>query len=59
MVSEATNATEILFVCPDEDCGRRVVFHRTDGFTVIERGDERALHSGSQGPVSMSMSLGH
>ncbi len=46
MVLEADNGAELLFVCPHEGCGRRLVLKRSGGLTVLERGDFFALHSG-------------
>jgi len=54
---EADNGQEILFVCPDVDCGRRLVLKRAGEMIVIERGDFFARHVGGCGPISMSASL--
>ncbi|RZT27642.1 hypothetical protein EV649_1413 [Kribbella sp. VKM Ac-2569] len=49
MVIEADNGAEVLFVCPHEGCGRRLVLKRSGGLVVLDRGDFFALHSGGRG----------
>lgn len=49
MVLEADSGTELLFSCPHEGCGRRLMFSRSGGMTVLEQGDFFALHSGGTG----------
>jgi hypothetical protein len=52
MVCEAETAAEVLFVCADEACGRRVVVGKfRPRLTVIDRGDFSARHAGSLGGV--------
>jgi hypothetical protein len=52
MVCEAETAAEVLFVCVDESCGRRVVVGKSrPRLTVIDRGDFSVRHSGSLGGV--------
>lgn len=54
MVCEAETAAEMLFVCTDEACGRRVVVGTSrPRLVVIERGDFSARHTGSRGGVTM------
>lgn len=53
MTADADNGDELLFTC-DDGCGRRIVIARSGGFTVIDRGDVDALHSGSSGPLQLS-----
>ena len=53
MTADADNGDELLFTC-DQGCGRRVVISRSGGFTVIDRGDVDALHSGSAGPLQLT-----
>jgi hypothetical protein len=57
MVVETSDDRGLHFVCLHDDCGRRMVMQRAGGYTVIERGDERALHSGSEGPVAFSIAV--
>ncbi|WP_328997731.1 hypothetical protein OHA18_25090 [Kribbella sp. NBC_00709] len=49
MVIEADNGAEVLFVCPHDSCGRRLVLKRSGGLVVLDRGDFFALHFGGQG----------
>jgi hypothetical protein len=50
MVCAAENGAEVLFVCTDERCGRRVVVGKSrPRLTVIDRGDFSARHTGSLG----------
>jgi len=41
------NGVELLFACPEEDCGRKVVLNTADKarFTVLEQGNPIAVHS--------------
>jgi hypothetical protein len=50
---EADNGEEILFACPIESCGRRLVLKRSGGLVVLNRGDFFALHSGGTEMVSI------
>ena len=54
MVCETETAAEVLFVCTDGGCGRRVVVakHRP-GVTVVDRGDFEARHVGGLGGITM------
>lgn len=47
MTIEAENGDGVLFSCPVETCGRKVVVSRAGGITVVQRGDFFALHSGN------------
>ena len=54
MVCEAETAAEVLFVCMDESCGRRVVVGKSrPRLVVIDRGDFSVRHAGSLGGVVM------
>ncbi|HWM59550.1 MAG TPA: hypothetical protein VNO83_17105 [Pseudonocardia sp.] len=45
----------LLYECTD-GCGRRLVVDRTTGaLTVIDKGDQWAMHSGSIGDVRLSV----
>jgi hypothetical protein len=50
---EADNGVEILFVCPEQGCGRRFVLQRGGGLVVIDRGDLHARHVGGFGSISI------
>jgi hypothetical protein len=53
MTCEAETASEVLFACTDEACGRRVVVGKSrPRLTVIDRGDFSARHAGSLGGVA-------
>jgi hypothetical protein len=54
MVCEAETATEVLFVCVDESCGRRVVVGKSrPRLIVIDQGDFSIRHAASLGGVAM------
>ena len=54
MACEAETASEVLFVCLDETCGRRVVVGKSrPRLTVIDRGDFSVRHAGSLGGVAL------
>jgi hypothetical protein len=54
MACEAETASEVLFVCLDESCGRRVVVGKSrPRLTVIDRGNFSVRHAGSLGGVAM------
>jgi hypothetical protein len=54
MVCEGENAAEVLFVCTDEACGRRVVFGKSrPKMVVIDEGDFSARHFGSLGGLAV------
>ena len=50
--------TELVFICPEEGCGRTLVIDTSDcGLTVIIRGDPLALHHGTTGEVELSADI--
>ena len=54
MLCEAETPSEVLFVCTDEACGRRVVVGKSrPRLTVIDRGDFSVRHAGSLGGVAI------
>jgi hypothetical protein len=54
MACEAETASEVLFVCLDESCRRRVVVGKSrPRLTVIDRGDFSVRHAGSLGGVTL------
>jgi hypothetical protein len=54
MVCEAETPAEVLFVCTDEVCGRRVVVGKSrPRLTVIDRGDFSVRHTGALGGVAI------
>lgn len=54
---EADDGREILFVCPESGCQRRLVLKRSGEMIVIDRGDFFVRHVGGIGPMSLSSSL--
>ena len=58
MVLEADNGAELLFVCPHDGCGRRLVLKRSGGLTVLDPGDFFALHSGGTNGLEISTGIG-
>jgi hypothetical protein len=47
----------VLFVCPEEGCGRRLRISRTGVLTVLEQGDFYALHAGGTGSLVVDSQL--
>jgi hypothetical protein len=48
---EADDGMDVLFVCPVEGCGRRVVVRRSGDLIVLDKGNFYALHvGGTSGP---------
>ena len=43
---EADNGTDVIFVCSEDGCGRRVAVSRAGELVVVEPGDFYALHAG-------------
>jgi hypothetical protein len=58
MVLEGDNGAELLFVCPHEGCGRRLVLKRAGGLTVLDQGDFFALHYGGTEGLELSTGIG-
>jgi hypothetical protein len=57
MILWADNGNELLFVCPHEGCGRRLVLKRSGGLTVLDQGDFFALHSGGTEGLRVSTEI--
>ncbi len=56
LLVDTDDGTSVVFVCPEDGCGRRVVIDRKRGnYTVIDRGDFFATHSGSVGPITVRL----
>jgi hypothetical protein len=58
MTLESRTDDELLFVCPHEGCGRRLVLQRSGGTVVLDRGDFFALHFGGTEGLEISADLG-
>lgn len=46
MVSEGDNGDEVLYLCPEVGCGRRVVLSRAGRMVVLDQGDFGVSHTG-------------
>lgn len=54
MICEAETPSEALFVCADDQCGRRVIVGKSPPrLSVLDRGDFFARHTGGSGGVVM------
>jgi hypothetical protein len=51
---EADDGLDVLFVCPVESCGRRVVARRSGELIVLDKGDFYALHVGGTNGLKIS-----
>jgi hypothetical protein len=58
MILEADNGDDVLFVCPDPGCGRRLVIKRSGGLVVLDPGDFFATHSGGTPGLDISAGIG-
>ncbi len=57
MTVEADNGEDVLFVCPVDNCGRRLVLKRSGGLVVLDRGDFYAYHVGGTGGLEIETSI--
>lgn len=55
---ESDNGDEVLLVCPEPSCGRRIVLKRSGGMVVLDRGDFSVLHAVSSDGVEMAAPTG-
>jgi len=51
---EADDGMDVLFVCPVQGCGRRVVVRRSGELIVLDKGDFYALHVGGTNGLEIS-----
>jgi hypothetical protein len=58
MTLDSHTDEELLFVCPQEGCGRRLVLKRSGGLVVLDQGDFFALHSGGTSGLEISAGIG-
>lgn len=56
---DSDNGNEVVMICPEESCRRRVVVSRSGGLTVIDRGDFFALHTGGTEGLRIRASAGN
>ena len=54
LTMEADDGMDVLFVCPVEGCGRRVVVRRSGELIVLDKGDFYALHIGGTSGLEIS-----
>jgi hypothetical protein len=57
MTVHADNGNEILLICPEAACGRRLVVKRSGGMVVLDRGDFFAIHSGGTEDLRLGSGL--
>jgi len=57
MTLESDNGDELLFACPHDGCGRRLVLKRSGGLVVLDHGDFFTLHSGGTSGLQVSAGL--
>jgi hypothetical protein len=57
MILDSDNGEELLFACPHEGCGRRLVLKRSGGLVVLDQGDFFALHSGGTEGLAISAGI--
>ncbi|MGH3788791.1 MAG: hypothetical protein ACRDRG_20085 [Pseudonocardiaceae bacterium] len=55
---EADNGQDVLFVCPVDSCGRRLVLKRAGGLVVLDRGDFFAYHIGGNVNLEIGTTIG-
>jgi len=56
MTVEADDGDSVLFVCPADSCGRRLVLKRSGGLVVLSRGDFFAYHVGGNPSLEIGAS---
>ncbi len=57
MEIEADTGQDVLFVCPVDSCGRRLVLKRSGGLVVLSQGDFFAYHTGGLGGLEISAGI--
>jgi hypothetical protein len=59
MQVEADDGQDIVFACPEADCGRRFLLRRAGGYMVLDRGDINVQHVGGTSNVALSVDVGN
>ena len=54
---DSDNGDEVVMICPDESCRRRIVISRSGGLVVIDQGDFFARHVGGTEGLRLSASV--
>jgi len=55
MHSIAEDRGGVTFACPEAGCGRRLRISRTGDFTVLDKGDPDARHTGGTGSLVVDL----
>jgi hypothetical protein len=58
MQVEVDDGRDIVFACPEAECGRRFLLRRSGGYMVLERGDVNVRHIGGTSNISLSVDVG-
>ena len=59
MAIETDDGDDVVFMCREDDCGRRVMLRRrSQELVILETGDFFARHSGATSGMSGSVSFG-
>lgn len=53
--TEADNGDEVVLICPEEACRRRLVVKRSGGLVVLDRGDFFARHIGGTSGLEIAV----
>jgi hypothetical protein len=54
MILDSRSGDQMLFICPHEGCGRRLVLSASRGLVVLDQGDFFAMHSGGTEGLAIS-----
>lgn len=55
---DSDNGTEVVLVCAEDACRRRIVVKRSGGLVVLDHGEFGALHVGGSDGLHVSAELG-
>jgi hypothetical protein len=58
LIVTADNGNEVLFVCPTESCGKRLIVKRSGGLVILDHGDFTASHRGGNAGLAISVGVG-
>lgn len=54
---DSDNGDEVVLVCPDATCRRRIVIKRSGGMVVLDQGDFGALHVGGSASLHITTAV--
>ena len=57
LILENDTGQDVIFVCPEAGCGRRLAVSRSHQIVVIHQGDFYALHSGGTDGLDIALDL--